>query len=60
MARRTLHGTRFLISEATFGELGDDVIVGRTISCELPGKAGEHTLIEVLGTRPGARVDQTY
>ena len=48
-----IHGTRFLMSEATFGELGDDVIVGRTISCELPGKAGEHTLIEVLGTPPG-------
>ena len=45
-----IHGTRFLMSEATFGELGDDVIVGRTFSCELPGKAGEHTLIEVLGT----------
>jgi adenylate cyclase len=55
-----IHGTRFLMSEATLGELGDDVIVGRTISCELPGKAGEHTLIEVLGTRPGARVDKTY
>jgi adenylate cyclase len=47
-----LHGTRFLMSEAAYSELGDDVIVGRTVSCSLPGKAGEHTLIEVIGTRP--------
>ena len=44
-------GTRFLMSEATLTEVSDDVIVGRTITCSLPGKAGEHTLIEVLGTR---------
>jgi adenylate cyclase len=44
-----IHGTRFLMSEATLGELGDDVIVGRTFTCELAGKVGEHTLIEVLG-----------
>jgi len=41
-------GTRFLISEATLAELGDDVKVGRRFSCPLPGKAGEYTLIEVL------------
>ena len=44
-----MHGTRFLMSEATLAELGDEVVVGRTVSCPLPGKAGEHTLIEVLG-----------
>lgn len=46
-----LHGTRFLMSEATLAELGDDVIAGQTITAPLPGKAGEHTLIEVLGLR---------
>ena len=45
------HGTRFLMSEATLSEVGDDVVVGRSFRCSLPGKAGEHTLIEVLGTR---------
>ncbi|HET9547963.1 MAG TPA: adenylate/guanylate cyclase domain-containing protein [Desertimonas sp.] len=46
------HGTRFLMSAATLAEVSDDVIVGRTFRCSLPGKAGEHTLIEVLGTCP--------
>ena len=46
------HGTRFLMSEATLAEVGDDVVVGRSFRCSLPGKAGEYTLIEVLGTRP--------
>jgi adenylate cyclase len=46
-------GTRFLMSEATLTELGDQdrddqVVVGRSFRCELPGKAGEHTLVEVL------------
>jgi adenylate cyclase len=44
-------GTRFLMSEAAFVELGDDVVVGRSFRGMLPGKAGEHTLIEVLDTR---------
>jgi adenylate cyclase len=46
-----IHGTQFLMSEATLAEVGDDVLIGRTITCALPGKAGEHTLYEVLGTR---------
>ncbi len=46
------HGTRFLMSEATRAEVGDDVEVGRSFRSSLPGKAGEHTLIEVLGIRP--------
>ena len=41
-------GTRFLISEATLAELDGNVNVGRRFCCPLPGKAGEHTLIEVL------------
>jgi adenylate cyclase len=41
-------GTRFLISEATLAELDGDVRIGRRFCCPLPGKAGEHTLIEVL------------
>lgn len=45
------HGTRFLMSDAALADLDDAVIVGRTVRCPLPGKAGEHTLIEVLGTR---------
>jgi adenylate cyclase len=45
-----LHGTRFLVSDAALGELGDEVEVGRSFRCELPGKEGVHTLTEVLGT----------
>ena len=45
------HGTRFLMSEATRAEVGDDVVVGRSFRCSLPGKTGQHTLIEVLGMR---------
>jgi adenylate cyclase len=47
------HGTRLLISDATLAELGDEVVVGRTFRCSLPGVAGEHTLIEVLAPQPG-------
>ncbi len=42
-------GTRFLMSEATLAELDDEVNVGRRFCCPLPGKAGEYTLVEVLG-----------
>jgi adenylate cyclase len=41
-------GTRFLMSDATVAEVGDDVVVGRSFQCSLPGTAGVHTLIEVL------------
>ena len=41
-------GTRFLTSEPTLVELGDDVVLGRTFRCTLPGKAGEYELYEVL------------
>jgi adenylate cyclase len=54
-----LLGTRFLISDAALAELGDDVVVGRSFRCELPGKAGEHTLIEVLDTADRQRVRVT-
>jgi class 3 adenylate cyclase len=44
-------GTRFLMSDATLADLGDRVLAGRTFESELPGKAGVHTLIEVVGLR---------
>jgi adenylate cyclase len=44
------HGTRFLISDATLAALdGDEVRIGRSFRCSLPGKEGVYTLIEVLG-----------
>jgi adenylate cyclase len=46
-----VHGTRFLISDATLAELNGEVSVGRSFRCSLPGKEGEYTLIEVLGPR---------
>ena len=46
-----LLGTRFLVSEAARDELGADVVVGRSARCALPGKAGQHTLVEILGLR---------
>jgi adenylate cyclase len=46
-------GTRFLISEAALADLGDAVVTGRSFTCCLPGKAGEHTLIEVLRAADG-------
>jgi adenylate cyclase len=48
------HGTRFLMSDATLAELDDDVVIGRSFHCSLPGTAGEHTLIEVLDTALGS------
>ena len=38
------------MSDATLAELGDAVVIGRSFHCSLPGKAGEHTLLEVLDT----------
>ncbi len=44
------HGTRFLISDATLAALdGDEVRIGRSFRCSLPGKEGVYTLTEVLG-----------
>jgi pyruvate/2-oxoglutarate/acetoin dehydrogenase E1 component len=40
-----------LVSEAARDELGADVVVGRSARCALPGKAGQHTLVEILGLR---------
>lgn len=42
-------GTRFLVSDATLAELGDEVVTGRSFHCALPGKVAEYTLVEVLG-----------
>jgi adenylate cyclase len=46
-----LLGTRFLVSEAARDELGEDVVLGRSARCALPGKAGQHTLVEILAVR---------
>jgi adenylate cyclase len=43
-------GTRFLTTEETTTELQDNLIVGRSFRRTLPGVAGEHALVEVLGT----------
>ena len=43
------HGTRFLISDAALAELDNDVVIGRSFRCPLPGKEGEFTLVEVVG-----------
>lgn len=40
--------TRFLTTEATVSELGEGAVFGRTCRRELPGVAGELTLVEVL------------
>ena len=45
-------GTRFLVSDAARAELGDIVRLGRSFVCQLPGKAGEYELFEVLGLDP--------
>jgi adenylate cyclase len=44
-------GTRFLMSAAAHAALGDEVSIGRTVQCELAGKAGSFELVEVLGMR---------
>jgi adenylate cyclase len=41
-------GTRLLVSDAARAHAGDAVVVGRSFSCVLPGKAGEHELFEVV------------
>ncbi len=43
--------TRFLTTEETSTELHDSIIIGRSFRRTLPGVAGEHTLVEVLGAR---------
>jgi adenylate cyclase len=40
--------TRFLTTQETVSELGDDAVLGRTFQRQLPGVAGELTLVEVL------------
>jgi len=42
-------GTQLLISQETYEETRDDVVVGKTISATLPGKRGEYALYEVIG-----------
>jgi adenylate cyclase len=42
--------TRFLTTEETSTALKDCLVVGRSFRRSLPGVAGEHTLVEVLGT----------
>ena len=40
-------GTSLLISEETYFEVKDQVLVGKTTRAILPGKIGEYTLYEV-------------
>jgi adenylate cyclase len=42
-------GTRLLISEETYNEVKDKVVVGKAINAALPGKKGEYALYEVTG-----------
>lgn len=46
-------GTRLLVTEPTFEAARNGVVVARSMCCALPGKAGEHTLYEVVGLRGG-------
>ena len=41
-------GTRLLVSDAARAHAGDALVIGRSFSSSLPGKAGEHALFEVL------------
>jgi adenylate cyclase len=41
-------GTRLLVSDAARDHAGEALVVGRSFSCSLPGKAGEHALFEIL------------
>ncbi len=41
-------GTRLLVSAAARAHAGDGLVIGRSFSSSLPGKAGEHALFEVL------------
>ena len=47
-------GTRFLISEETFGLVKDRVEVGKQVSLALPGKTGKYRLYEVKKIKPEA------
>ncbi len=42
-------GTRLLVSDAARVEVGDALVLGRSFSSRLPGKAGQYDLFEVLG-----------
>ena len=42
-------GTRLLVSDAARVEVGDALVLGRSFSSQLPGKAGQYDLFEVLG-----------
>jgi adenylate cyclase len=42
-------GTRLLVSDAARAEVGDAIVIGRSFSRPLPGKAGDYDLFEVLG-----------
>jgi adenylate cyclase len=44
-------GTEFLISEETYNQVKDQILVGKTTRVTVPGKSGEYTLYEVVGLR---------
>lgn len=44
-------GTRFLISDDTYHQVKDQVVIGKTTRVSVKGKTGEHTLYEVVGLK---------
>jgi len=42
-------GTKFLISDATYALVKDEIQVGRQVRLPLPGKSGKYNLYEVVG-----------
>ena len=50
-------GTRFLISQEMFDLLGADLLVGKKVVGEIPGKSGEYRLYEVLGLKGRGELD---
>ena len=45
-------GTRFLVSKETEGKLDESFQIGRSFEVPIKGKAGTHTLYEILGVDP--------
>lgn len=52
-------GTRLLVSAETYEDLAGAAVVGRTVSCAIPGKSGEFTLYEVVDLRDRVEPEET-
>jgi adenylate cyclase len=44
-------GTGFLVSEAAYVQVKEQVCIGKSICIEVTGKCGEHNLYEVIGIK---------